>query len=257
MVNYLSEMPFAIAHRGGNERYPENTLEAFTDALAVGYMRLETDVHVGSDGDVLAVHGLTIDGKESDQGGDYVHVNGAVISISGLTRANRKAMKTDGINIPTLNEVLDLGDAYWNIDAKTPAAVAPLLKIIEARNLFSVVCLGSFDPSSIQELRRNSPVGTQTALVESELIELYMASLVPGGIANLPENTRAQVPTTFQGIPVTTPEFINTAHRHKIPVEAWTINEAAEMNALIDLGIDGIFTDKLRILDSVLATRTM
>ena len=60
-------LPLAVAHRGGNEVAHENTLEAFQDAIDVGYRRIETDVHFTRHGDLLAVHGQTIDGSEALQ----------------------------------------------------------------------------------------------------------------------------------------------------------------------------------------------
>lgn len=252
----ILELPSAIAHRGGNEVHPENTPEAFNDALVLGYQRLETDVHVTDQGDILALHGLTIDGKEADEGVDYIHVDGKVISIMGLTKADRKAMHEDGIHIPTLNELFDLSDdAYWNIDAKTPNAVNPLLDLLRARKLFDRVCLGSFSQESTEQMRRGTPPGTQTALTLNELLELYTASFSDDAMVSIPEHTRAQVPTLYMGIAVTTPTFIAAAERHNIPVEAWTINDPNEMTELIDMGIRGIFTDELRVLKSVLTHR--
>ena len=52
-----------------------------------------------------------------------------------------------------------------------------------------------------------------------------------------------QVPAAFAGRPLVTPLFIKTAHAHGIQVHAWTINDRSEMNALLDLGVDGLVTD--------------
>jgi glycerophosphoryl diester phosphodiesterase len=69
-------LPLAVAHRGGNEVAHENTLEAFQDAIDLGYRRIETDVHSTRHGELLAVHGQTIDGSEAIQKGvdAYVHL---------------------------------------------------------------------------------------------------------------------------------------------------------------------------------------
>src|SRR5436309_2230243 len=145
-------LPLAIAHRGGNEVAHENTLEAFQDAIDLGYRRIETDVHYTRHGELLAVHGQTIDGSEAlEKGGDaYVHLGERAIRIVDLTRADRQAIAHDGLYIPTLEEALSLDrEVYWNIDAKRPEAVAPLLAILRWLAAFPRVTLASFDEWSL------------------------------------------------------------------------------------------------------------
>ena len=251
-------LPLAVAHRGGNEVAHENTLEAFQDAIDLGYRRIETDVHFTRHGELLAVHGQTIDGSEAIQKGvdAYVHLGERAIRIADLTRADRQAIAHDGLSIPTLEEALSLDpEVCWNIDAKRPEAVTPLLAVLRRLAAFPRVTLASFHEQSIRELRARSPNGTQTSLVAREVGKLYLASFLPWDPQHFPKDTRAQVPSTYGKRTLVTPAFVRTAHRHGIPVDAWTINTQQDMEHLLDSGVDGMMTDALRTLKSVLEAR--
>jgi glycerophosphoryl diester phosphodiesterase len=251
-------LPLAVAHRGGNEVAQENTLEAFQDAIALGYRRIETDVHYTRHGELLAVHGQTIDGSEAlEQGGEaYVHLRERAIRIADLTRADRAALAHDGLSIPTLEEALSLDrEVYWNIDAKRPEAVEPLLVVLRRLAAFSRVTLASFDERSIRELRARAPQGTQTSLVAREIRRLYLTRVLPWDPLTFPRPTRAQVPATYGKRRVVSRAFVRAAHRHGIPVDVWTINSRQDMGHLLDMGVDGIMTDALRTLKAVLEAR--
>jgi glycerophosphoryl diester phosphodiesterase len=256
MVEHV--LPLAVAHRGGNEIAHENTLEAFQDAIDVGYRRIETDVHFTRHGELLAIHGQTIDGSEAIETGveAYVHLGERAIRIADLTRADRQAIAHDGLSIPTLEEALSLDrEVYWNIDAKRPEAVAPLLAVLRRLDAFARVTLASFDEWSIRELRAWAPKGTQTSLVEREIRKLYLTRFLPWDPVHFPKQTRAQVPSTYGKRKIVTRAFVRTAHRHGIPVDVWTINNQQEMEHLLDMGVDGMMTDALRTLKTVLEAR--
>ena len=246
-------LPLAVAHRGGNEVAHENTLEAFQDAIDLGYRRIETDVHSTRHGELLAVHGQTIDGSEAIQKGvdAYVHLGERTIRIADLTRADRQALAHDGFYIPTLEEALSLNrEVYWNIDA-----VAPLLAVLRRLAAFGRVTLASFHEGGIRELRARAPEGTQTSLVAREVRKLYLTSFLPWDPVHFPRHTRAQVPSTYGKRTLVTSAFVRTAHRHGIPVDVWTINTQQDMEHLLDSGVDGVMTDALRTLKTVLEAR--
>jgi len=251
-------LPLAVAHRGGNEVAHENTLEAFQDAIDLGYRRIETDVHYTRHGELLAVHGQTIDGSEAIQKGvdAYVHLGERAIRIADLTRADRQALAHDGLSIPTLEEAMSLnGEVSWNIDAKRQEAVLPLIDVLRRLDAFHRVTLASFHENSIRKLRARAPKGTQTSLVAREVRKLYLTSFLPWDPVHFPKHTRAQVPSTYGKRKLVTPAFVRTAHRHGIPVDVWTINTQQEMEYLLDSGADGIMTDALRTLKTVLEAR--
>ena len=67
----------------------------------------------------------------------------------------------------------------------------------------------------------------------------------------------AQVPVSQWGIPIVTKKFINCAHNENKLVHVWTINEEKEMNNLIDLGVDGLMTDRPSVLHKVLKDKNL
>jgi glycerophosphoryl diester phosphodiesterase len=71
----------------------------------------------------------------------------------------------------------------------------------------------------------------------------------------------AQVPVRYgaatgpKGVTVVTERFVRNAHRRDVPVHVWTIDDADEMQRLLDLGVDGIMTDRPETLRDVLVER--
>jgi glycerophosphoryl diester phosphodiesterase len=186
----------------------------------------------------------------------YVHLGEQTIRIADLTHADRQAIAHDSWYIPTLEEALSLDrQVYWNIDAKRPAAVAPELSTLRRLDAFPRVTLASFHEESIRELRAMAPKGTQTSLVEGEVRMLYLTSFLPWDPLHFPKDTRAQAPSTYGERTLVTPAFVRTSHRHGISVEVWTMNGQQAMEHLLDSGVDGILTNALRTLKSVLETR--
>ena len=62
-----------------------------------------------------------------------------------------------------------------------------------------------------------------------------------------------QVPIELNGVTVVTPEFVERAHANGLAVHVWTINDRADMEWLIEIGVDGIMTDRPTLLEEVLA----
>jgi glycerophosphoryl diester phosphodiesterase len=64
-----------------------------------------------------------------------------------------------------------------------------------------------------------------------------------------------QVPRQEGPVPIVTSRFLRAGHRAGLPVHVWTINEEASMHELLELGVDGIMSDRLRLLRKVFASR--
>lgn len=231
--------PIAFAHRGGGDA-PENTLAAFTQAVDLGYQYLETDVHVTADGVVVAFH--------DDELSRTCHIAGR---ISELTWAAVSAARVGGSEpIPRLADLFDAWpDIRWNIDCKSDRAVEPLATEVQRHDALKRVCLASFSDRRIRRLRLRLGPTLCTAAATYELAALWSFGLGLG----IP--LVAQVPVRRGPVGVVTERFVRRAHRHRLPVHVWTIDDAVEMHRLLDLGVDGLMTNRPETLRSVLVER--
>ncbi len=235
----------AFAHRGGS--WPgvgENSLAAFLRAGEAGFRHLETDVHVTADDVLVAFHDESLERVTDGHGliADHTAAELAEIRIGGTDR------------IPLLADLLEaLPQAYFNIDLKAPGAVAPLAALLKETGAQQRVCVSSFSWARISAFRRLAPE-VATGLSRIGVVLLWLG--LPG-LAGLIRGQAAQVPPRFwrDRIPLVTRRFVRTAHRHGIRVHVWTIDDAPAMDALLDLGVDGIVTDQPDVLRAVLEQR--
>lgn len=231
--------PIAFAHRGGALDGPENTIRAFRAAVGLGYRYLETDVQVTADGTLMAFHD-----------DDLTRTCDIAARISELPHAVVAEARVAGSDpIPTLDEVLEtFPDVRFNIDCKSDAAVAPLAHAVARHGALDRVCLASFSDRRVARLRRQLGAGLCTSAGMGELAGLWSVGWLRGADA-------AQVPVRRGWLTVVTPRFVDRCHRRGVAVHVWTIDDAGEMERLLDLGVDGIMTDRPEVLRAVLVAR--
>ncbi|QFG19851.1 glycerophosphodiester phosphodiesterase [Actinomadura sp. WMMB 499] len=246
--------PIPFAHRGGAGGRPENSMAAFQRALDLGYRYLETDAHATADGVVVAFHDRTLD-RVTDRTG----------TVSRLPYSEVARARIEGTEpIPRLEDVLGAWpEARVNIDLKDAPVIGPLAEVLHRTNAWHRVCLTSFSTRRLAQMRARLPLYTDrdvcTALGPRGVMALRAKSyggptaklvrLAATGVAC------AQVPYGLGPLPFVTEAFVATAHRLGLQVHAWTVNEEAAMERLLDLGVDGIMTDELTTLRHVLASR--
>ena len=150
--------------------------------------------------------------------------------------------------IPRLDELLRAHpDAWFSIDVKSPDGVEATCRVVEQLDAVDRVCLGSYDHRRTLAIRQRLP-RVETAASRREVIE---ALVVPARRRD-PAYRWLSVPATRKGIPVVTRRFVDAAHATGVGVLVWTIDEPAEIERLVDLGVDGIFTDRTDTLRDVL-----
>jgi glycerophosphoryl diester phosphodiesterase len=244
-----SPTPIAFAHRGGSLVESnvgiENSMEAFTHAYELGYRYLETDVHVSADGRVYAFHDDTLERMTSNPA-----------AIASLTADLVDGELLGGrVAIPTLEALLTrLPDARLNIDVKSDAAVEETCAVIEDYEAIDRVLLASFDHSRLQQIRRRLPaIATSASSREAALVKFLPASVLK--LLRVPGAVCLQVPESRHGIRVVTRRFVRRVHALGLQVHVWTVDDADSMNRLLDLGVDGIITDRTDILKDVLVAR--
>jgi len=237
--------PIAFAHRGGAGDAPENSLAAFARAVDLGYRYVETDAHVTADGVVLAFHDDHLDRVTDGRG-----------EIARMPWSEIRGARIDGIEpIPQLEEILTTWpEVRVNIDPKHDAVVEPLADLLQRLDVLDRVCLGSFSDRRLERFRAMFGDRVCTSMGPRGVGTIRTASLGLG--RRRPDGDCVQVPPTMRGVPLVDRRFVERCHGWDLPVHVWTIDDPAEMHRLLDLGIDGLMTDRLETLCDVLAERS-
>jgi glycerophosphoryl diester phosphodiesterase len=232
--------PIPWAHRGGASDAPENTMPAFEYAVGLGYRYVETDVQTTADGVLVAFHD-----------NDLQRTCGRPGKISQLPWSDVRTAMVDGAApIPLLEDLLGAWpELRVNIDCKSNPAVPALVAALRRTEALDRVCVASFNDRRLRRLRRE--LGPQSC-----------TALGPGAVAGLrfgrfhrSAGLAAQVPVRSGRITVTDSGFVERAHRRGVQVHVWTIDDAPEMHRLLDLGVDGLMTDRPKVLREVLVER--
>jgi glycerophosphoryl diester phosphodiesterase len=232
--------PIAFAHRGGTSHHPENTMPAFRHAVELGYTYLETDVHATSDGVLVAFHD-----------DDLSRTCGRPGRIHELPVREVAAARVDGREpIPRFEELVEeFPDARFNIDCKADGALAPLVDALRRLDCLDRVCLGSFSDRRLRRLRTELGPALCSSFGPAQVAALVIAGRVPWG------GQIAQVPVKSGPVTVVNERTVAAAHRRGLQVHVWTIDDADEMERLLDLGVDGIMTDRPATLKDVFSRR--
>lgn len=248
MPGYLDPPPLAFAHRGGSGTAGnvgiENSLAAFAHAYELGYRYLETDVRATSDGVVYAVHDEALD-----------RLTGSSDSVAALTAESLELQRLDQrepiARLVTLYEAFP--DARINIDLKSEDVVDIACALIKDHAVTDRTLLASFSHRRLRRARKLLPdVATSASSIEAALVKLLPTPLLRW-LRLAP--VCLQVPATRGRFHVVTDGFVRKAHALGLQVHVWTVDEPKEMNRLLDLGVDGLVTDRTDLLKDVLLAR--
>jgi glycerophosphoryl diester phosphodiesterase len=220
-------------------------MPAFEHAVGLGYRYLETDVHLTADGVLVAFHDDRLD-RVTDGHGEIAALPWAVVQQA----------KVDGREpIPLLEDLLGAWpEVRVNIDPKHDRAAGPLAKVLQRTGAVDRVCVGAFSDKRIARVRDLTGPGLCTSMGPRQVAALVSVSRgLPGG-SHLTAPC-AQMPPRQGRVSLVTERLVHTAHRRGIQVHVWTIDDRAEMARLLDLGVDGIMTDRPQVLKDLLVER--
>ncbi|BDG08707.1 glycerophosphodiester phosphodiesterase [Anaeromyxobacter paludicola] len=253
--------PWLVAHRGGSRLAPENTLAAFDVAARLGADAFELDVRLTREGALVVFH---------DE--DTRRVTGAPGRVRDRSLAALKALDAGfaftpdggrtfpfrgrGVAVPTLREVLDAHPATRvNVEVKDvePEAAEALVRVVREAGAVERVCLGSFDDAQGERIRALLPQACHfipeqagTAHVLASRCGADPASCPAGwDVADLPLRTES-------GIEVADATTVAWFHARGLAVFVWTVDEEADMRAVLAAGADGVMTDRPDLLARVL-----
>jgi glycerophosphoryl diester phosphodiesterase len=248
----------AFAHRGGGGEAPENTLPAFEAAVAMGYRYLETDVHLTRDGVLLAFHDSDLE-RLTDRAGRIGELTLAEVRAADAGYAFSPdggasyPFRGTGVVVPTLEELLTRwDDVFLNIDAKADDTVVPLVALVSRLNAFGRVCIGSFSDHRVARIRRLAAGRICSSMGQVATATAYAVSRT-GRMPRFHADC-LQVPQRWGRLRIDR-RFVRAAHRAGLPIHVWTVDDEAEMRFLLDLGVDGIMTDRPRLLKQVFQER--
>ena len=241
----------AFAHRGG-AFHPElegleNTMAAFRHAVELGYVYLETDVHVTSDGVLLAFHDEVLD-RVTDRTGN----------ISSTSYADVQAALIGGRErVPSLAQLFEESPhTRFNVDIKSAGSVPALADFISEHDAWDRVLVGSFSPRRLADFRRLTRGRVATSAHPLEVAAYVLSPTA--GVARLLTRGKPdalQIPHRQGPLRIASRALIRRAHTNGLHVHVWTIDDPAEMSTLLDRGVDGLMTDRTDILIDVLRSR--
>lgn len=258
---FESDGVLVIAHRGGAGLWPENTLFAFHEAVALGVDVLEMDLRETLDGVLIIMHDATVDRTTDGTGRvDRLTLEEIQTLDAGYWWTNDGGetfpFRDQGITVPTVEAVLaEFPVAGLNIEIKvgSPAAVDSFCEMIHDHRKTEDVLVVANDAGPIEAFRTACPE-VATAASESEVQAFFLSTLLPFLGACLSPAVAVQVPEFSGDIKVVTGGFVDAVHGSDVMIHVWTVNETADMQRFLDLGVDGIITDfpdrLLALLDS-------
>jgi glycerophosphoryl diester phosphodiesterase len=253
--DYFSvEHPIRFAHRGGRRLWPENTMLAFGRAIdELGYHYIELDVRLSADRVPVVFHDPTLD-RTTDGGGPVAERT--VAELRALDAAYRFAPEHEyprrgtGAGIPTLDEVYRAWpELRINIDLKVPGAEWAVAEVIRANDAEHRSLLGSFNERRISRFRRITGGTVATSAGPVRAVQMWVASRL--GMAPRGPVQAYQVTEQYTGLAVDR-RLVDAVHRSGAQLHVWTVNDGVDMRRLLDLGVDGIMTDRPDLLNEVL-----
>ena len=240
--------PRIIAHRGLASDAPENTLLAFLKALSAGATHLETDVHASADGEAVISHDP-----------DLSRVAGRDVRVEQLTLAElRRIPLGHGQSFSSLAEALDaFPEARFNIDIKDERAAAPAAAAIVKTRAADRVLLTSFSAA-----RRRAATAALPDVAVSPSVSEFVPALIGSKLGARPLTRRAlrgfaavQIPERRGPVRLVTARTVRAIQAAGAEVHVWTVDDVADMTRLLDLGVDGIVTNRCDLLKDLIDAR--
>jgi len=266
----------AFAHQGGSFEGPSSTLAAIEWAIAAGATAIELDVHATSDRHLVVCHDETVDRTTNHRGAistlslaqlremdnAYWWVEGADVTPDAPDVAYRhrgRAPADRDFAIATLEDVVErFPGVLLNLDIKRTAPdVEPYESLLadELRRLERTesVIVASFHDRAIESFRHFAPE-VATSAATNETATFYFASR-GDSTPRIVGAAALQVPLHFGEVTVVDERFVEAARAADLALHVWTVNEPDEMDYLVDLGVDGIISDRPSVLSALLQRR--
>lgn len=242
--------PLVLAHRGGMGLWPENTLHAFREALALGVDVLEMDARLSADGRLVAFHDARLERTTDGEGPVAHHSLAELAALDAGHDFSRDGGRTfpyrgRGLRIPAIGEVLRaLPGARLSIELKDDdaAAAEALCALLSERGAGGRVLVASFHQDPMDAFRARCP-HMGTAATPREAWRFFLASAIRRPNLARP---RAAVLYLFPRLgpfePVTR-RLVADAAALNLPVYVWGSEVERSARRLLDQGVAGLTAD--------------
>lgn len=250
--------PLVIAHQGGDGIWPGNTLYAFQHAAALGVDVIETDLRMSKDGVLMITHDDHVERISNGKGKIVDLTYAELVKLDAgynwtLDGGKTYPYRGQGITYTSLEDVFKaLPEMRFNIDMKQtePPIYAAFCDLVRKYKMTDKVLAASFHHENNVAFRRACPEVTSSADEEETRNFVFLNFAFLGRLSS-PDYKAFQVPVEQSGIPIVTRQFVGAAHERNLRVDVWTIDDPAEMRRLLDLGVDGIISDRPDLLMQV------
>ena len=244
---YFDDRFAALAHRGFSRDGLENSMAAFQSAVDLGFRYVETDAHGTSDGYAVALHDSSLD-RTTDAEGE----------VAELPWEQVRHARIGGVEpVPLLEDILGTWpELRVNVDVKAESGIVPIADAIERTAAHDRVCDATFSAARREATVRRLSRPVATSAGTSEAARFYLGGAARlGTLRSLRRVHGLQIPWQVRDVAILTERHVRLAHDAGRVVHVWTVNEREHMERLIDMGVDGIVSDRSDVLREVLEAR--
>lgn len=234
-------------------------MKAFAGAIDLGVGHLETDLRMTSDGVLVCFHDERAD-RTTDGHGPISEMTWDEVSRLDAGYRHEAAggfpHRDGGARVPALEEVVtEFPGVGLVVDLKAEGMATELADLVERHQLHDRVIVGSFSDRRLAEFRAASGGRVPTSVGQSEARRWVMASRMRRAMSG--NAIALQVPMRSRGVVVVDDRLVAVAHDAGLYVHVWTVNRVDDMEYLLELGVDGIITDRPDVLADVLVEGTV
>jgi glycerophosphoryl diester phosphodiesterase len=228
---------------------------AFAAAVELGARHIETDVRVSADGVVYCIHDPSVDRTTNATGLFSQHTSQEVGRLdAGFGHATPEGFpyRSAGVRIPMFEElVTSFPDIHVVVDLKEDAVVAPMADLVHSLSIGDRLIVGSFSDARLARFRQLTDGKVPTSVGTTTARSWLLSSRVGRGLSG--PGSALQLPLQRGGVRVVDRKLVDAAHARGVQVHVWTINDPKVMSQLLDLGVDGLVTDRIDLLLGLLS----
>ncbi len=221
-----------VAHRGASGLEPENTLRAVRRAFELGADWVEVDVRVSRDGRFVVIHDESVDRTTDGRG-----------LVSDMTFEELRRLDAGmGERIPCLEEVLEEAEGRGTlvVEVKVPGHEWRLMELLRSMDASERVVLSSFYHRSVRKVKRLNPSVRTGVIISSQPVS-------PSSVA-----AEALADMAFIKAKYVEPWVVEDLHDAGVEVYPWTVDEPRRVRAFMEMGVDGLVTNRPDVARRVL-----